>query len=100
MPAATMQRMLIIAVLLAFGALTAAAVWQHGYLGIFLLPLQTLAGTQVLVDLVIALTLVLVWLVQDARAQGRNPWPWVAATLALGSFGPLVYLLTRRPPTR
>ena len=100
MPAATMQRMLIIAVLLAFGALTAAAVWQHGYLGIFLLPLQTLAGTQVLVDLVIALTLVLVWLVQDARAQDRNPWPWVAATLALGSFGPLVYLLTRRPPTR
>ena len=100
MPAATMQRMLIIAVLLAFGALTAAAVWQHGYLGIFLLPLQTLAGTQVLVDLVIALVLVLVWLVQDARAQGRNPWPWVAATLALGSFGPLVYLLTRRPPTR
>ena len=100
MPAATMQRMLIIAVLLAFGALTAAAVWQHGYLGIFLLPLQTLAGTQVLVDLVIALTLVLVWLVQDARAQGRNPWPWVAATLALGSFGPLVYLLTRRPPMR
>ena len=100
MPAATMQRMLIIAVLLAFGALTGAAVWQHAYLGIFLLPLQTLAGTQVLVDLVIALALVLVWLVQDARAQGRNPWPWVAATLALGSFGPLVYLLTRRPPMR
>lgn len=100
MPGATMQRMLIIAVLLAFGALTAAAVWQHGYLGIFLLPLQTLAGTQVLVDLVIALVLVLVWLVQDARAQGRNPWLWVAATLALGSFGPLVYLLTRRPPLR
>lgn len=48
-------------------------------------------------DLVIALGLVLVWLVQDARAQGRNPWPWVAITLATGSFGPLLYLLTRRP---
>jgi hypothetical protein len=95
-----MQRTLILLVLALFGALTAAALWQHGYLGIFLLPLQTLAGTQVLVDLVIALTLVLVWLVQDARAQGRNPWPWVAATLALGSFGPLVYLLTRRPLAR
>ena len=100
MPGAMMQRTLILLVLALFGALTAAALWQHGYLGIFLLPLQTLAGTQVLVDLVIALTLVLVWLVQDARAQGRNPWPWVAATLALGSFGPLVYLLTRRPLAR
>jgi Terpene cyclase DEP1 len=100
MPGATMQRTLILLVLVLFGALTAAAVWQHGYLGIFLLPLQTLAGTQVLVDLVIALTLVLVWLVQDARAQGRNPWPWVVATLALGSFGPLVYLLTRRRAAR
>ena len=100
MPGAMMQRTLILLVLALFGALTAAALWHHGYLGIFLLPLQTLAGTQVLVDLVIALTLVLVWLVQDARAQGRNPWPWVAATLALGSFGPLVYLLTRRPLAR
>jgi hypothetical protein len=95
-----MQRGLIVAVLAAFGALTAAALWQHGYLGIFLVPLQTLAGAQVLADLVIALGLVLAWLVQDARAQGRNPWPWVAATLALGSFGPLMYLLVRRPASR
>lgn len=97
MPGPTVQRTLILLVLVLFGALTGAALWQHGYLGIFLLPLQTLAGTQVLVDLVIALGLVLVWLVQDARAQGRNPWPWVAATLLAGSFGPLLYLLTRRP---
>lgn len=97
---AAMQRTLTVAVLLAFGALSAAALLQHGYLGIFLTPLQTLAGAQVLADLVIALTLVLVWLVPDARAQGRNPWPWVVATLALGSFGPLVYLLTRRPAAR
>ena len=53
-----MQRTLILLVLALFGALTAAALWHHGYLGIFLLPLQTLAGTQVLVDLVIALVLV------------------------------------------
>ncbi len=100
MPGPTMQRTLILLVLVPFGALTGAALWQHGYLGIFLLPLQTLAGTQVLADLVIALTLVLVWLVQDARAQGRNPWPWVAATLLAGSFGPLLYLLTRRQAAR
>jgi hypothetical protein len=40
---------------------------------------------------------VLAWLWRDARANGRNPWPWMIATLLLGSFGPLVYLLVRKP---
>ena len=91
-----MPRVLLIVVLAAFAALTAAAVLRHGYLGVFLVPLQTLAGAQVMADLVIALGLVLTWLWQDARARGRNPWPWVIFTLAAGSFGPLVYLLTRQ----
>lgn len=91
-----MPRVLLIVVLAAFAALTATAVAHHGYLGIFLVPLQTLAGAQVMADLVIALGLVLVWLWQDARAHGRNPLPWVVFTLAAGSFGPLVYLLTRK----
>jgi hypothetical protein len=39
----------------------------------------------------------MVWIWHDAKAQGRNPWPWIIATLAVGSFGPLVYLLTRKP---
>ncbi len=90
-----MQRTLIIATLVLFGALSAAAILQHGYFGIFTLPFQTLGGTQVLIDLVIALTLVMVWMWRDAKATGRNAWPWLVATLALGSFGPLVYLLTR-----
>jgi hypothetical protein len=92
-----MQRTLILVVLFLFGVLSAAAVWQHGYVGIFVMHLQSFAGMQVLTDLVIALTLVLIWLWRDARAQGRNPVPWVVATLALGSFGPLLYLLTRQP---
>jgi hypothetical protein len=93
----TMARPLLIVTLLAFGALTAVALAHHGYFGIFTLPFQTWGGTQVLADLVIALTLVLVWMWHDARATGRNVWPWIVATLALGSFGPLLYLLTRKP---
>lgn len=91
-----MQRTLILTVLAAFGALTATALWHHGYWGILAPNFRSLAAGQVFADLVIALTLVMSWLWRDARARGRNPWPWLAATLALGSFAPLVYLLARR----
>ncbi len=91
-----MHKLLLIAVLVPFAALTAVALWQHGYLGIFTLHMQSSAGLQVLADLAIALILVLVWMWQDAQRLGRNPWPWIVATFALGSFGPLVYLLTRK----
>jgi hypothetical protein len=87
---------LFAAVTLAFGALTAAALWQHGYWGVVEPLLTSLNGAQVFADLVIALCLALVWLFRDARAIGRNPWPWFGVTLVLGSFGPLLYWLTRR----
>jgi len=33
----------------------------------------------------------------DAKARRRNIWPWIVPTLATGSFGPLPYLLPRKP---
>ena len=91
-----MPRTLITLTLLAFGALTAAALWQHGYWGIFEPLFKSFGGAQVLADLAIALVLFMVWMWNDAKATSRNPWPWIVATLALGSFGPLLYLLTRQ----
>lgn len=92
-----MYRGLIVAVLVLFGALSAMALWHHGYWGIVEPHFRSWGAGQVFADLVIALTLVMVWLWRDARRSGRNPWPWLVATLLLGSFSPLVYLLTRRP---
>ncbi|MBL0076155.1 MAG: DUF2834 domain-containing protein [Rhodocyclaceae bacterium] len=79
-----------------FGALSIEAIIAHGFIGIFMSPLQSLASTQIFCDLLISLTLVLIWMWHDAKANGRNIWPWIIATLAVGSFGPLVYLLTRK----
>ncbi|MGE0314049.1 MAG: DUF2834 domain-containing protein [Lautropia sp.] len=89
-----MKKFVLVIVLTVFSALTFAAVMQHGYVGIFEYQFRSLAGMQVLADLGIALLLVLAWLWQDARANARNPYPWVLLTLAAGSFGPLIYLLT------
>ncbi len=88
---------LLIAVLAAFLVLSGLALQAHGYWGIIEPHFRTFGAAQVFTDLVIALSLVMVWIVRDARAQGRNPWPWVAFTLATGSIGPLVYLIVRKP---
>jgi len=89
--------MLGIALLVPFSLLTAYAVAQVGYIEIFDYQRHSPAGWQVFADLVVALVLVLVWLVADARRLGRNPWPWIVATFLTGSIGPLLYLATSPP---
>ncbi len=79
-----------------FLLLTAYALLEVGYLGLFSYQFHSPAGWQVLVDLVIALLLMLTWLVPEARKAGRNPWPWVVGTLLTGSVAPLVFLATQR----
>ena len=87
------RRPLAIAILVPFTLLTVYAVKEVGYVGIFDYQLGSPAGLQVLVDLVIACLLIFTWMIPEARRNGTNPWPWVALTLALGSFGPLLYLV-------
>ena len=87
------KRTLAIIILIPFTLLTAYAVAQVGYVGIFDYQLHSPAGWQVMIDLFIALLLVLSYLVPEARKAGRNPWPWVVLTLFLGSIAPLLYLV-------
>lgn len=90
-----MTRWLLVATLVPFGALTAVALWQHGYWYILSQNFKNTAAAQVFTDLVIALALVAIWMWRDARACGRNPWPWLLITMLFGAFGPLLYLLWR-----
>lgn len=90
----TYGRPLAIVLLIPFGLISAYAVYRVGYAGILAHALDGPAGWQLAADLVVALVLILAWLIPTARREGRSPWPWVAVTLFLGSFGPLLYLVT------
>ncbi len=48
-----MKRSLLVATLMLFGALSAVALWQHGYWGILAPHFQSFGAGQVLADLVI-----------------------------------------------
>ncbi|MES1991661.1 MAG: DUF2834 domain-containing protein [Pseudomonadota bacterium] len=85
----------LIAIIAAFGTLSALALLETGYIGIFTMHMQSWAGLQVLADLVIVCLLAMIWMVHDARARGVTVWPFLVMTLALGSFGPLLYLVMR-----
>ena len=87
------NRTALTAITIPFFIVTVYAVTTVGYTGIFEYHVPSPAGWQVFLDLVVALVLVLSWMIADARRRGRTVWPYVVATLLLGSFGPLAYLL-------
>lgn len=82
-------------VLVAFVAFTAWVLYNHGYIGLFELALANSATTQVLIDLVIAASLVLIWMIKDAKERQINVLPFVLMTFTLGSIGLLSYVFWR-----
>jgi drug/metabolite transporter (DMT)-like permease len=89
------KRLGLIVVLADFVALTAYAVYQHGYVGFFEFALANSIGVQLFTDLVIALSLFSLWMFRDARERGISPLPYFALILTLGSIGALAYLIRR-----
>ena len=83
------------AILLAFSAFSLYVVYQYGYIGLFEQALANAATVQVFLDLGIALSLVILWMWQDAQKHDIAPLPYLALTLTLGSIGPLLYLVRR-----
>ena len=91
-----MRKPLLILALIALGAVTAAALWQGGLVGIIGAIAQSYWSLQIFADLVIAMSLVMVWMWRDAKSTGSIIWPWIVITLIAGSFGPLLYWITRK----
>jgi len=86
-------------VLLAFSDLTAYALYQHSVTDVVRLEMANSVTITAFADLVIALSLIIAWMWQDARERGVSVIPYVLLTLGFGSVGPLLYLL-RRDATR
>lgn len=78
-----------------FAAFTGWVVWQYGYFGLFRVALSNGATVQVLIDLVIACSVGMFWIYNDAPKRNMNPWPYLVATTFLGSIGLLAYLVRR-----
>ncbi len=85
----------LLLILIPFSLVSAYAMWEVGYVGIFMSSFANWGTAQVLCDLVVTSVLAMIWMVNDARGRGLNAWPFVIVTLLAGSFGPLLYLLRR-----
>ncbi|MFK8015834.1 MAG: hypothetical protein AB8G17_10385 [Gammaproteobacteria bacterium] len=87
------KRNLAAILLVPFSIVTIIALRDVGYMGIFNYELAATPGWQVLFDLVIAVGLICLWMISDARRNGRTVWPYLVIAVTAGSFGPLLYLL-------
>ena len=85
----------VFAAILVLGYITVMALMNGGIEGIVVPHFQSWGAGQVFADLVISLLICLFFISKDAPARGLPFWPFVVLTLALGSFGPLAYLVMR-----
>ena len=92
------RQILLSLVLLAFGAQTGFVLYQEGFSWIPEL-FATPVSTTIFADLTIALSLICIWMVMDARQRGTSAWGYLALTLLTGSIGPLAYLIRREGQT-
>lgn len=82
-------------VLAGFTAFSLWVVWTAGASGFVATVRHEPWALQFLIDLVIGLCVAMVWLRADARARGLTYWPYLVATVLLGSIGVLAYLVRR-----
>lgn len=94
------QRNLLVLVLVIFLFFNLRALMAFNYPAIVDQILLNQATQLVGLDLVISLTLVLIWIHRDAKALGGSAFPFTVITLLYGVAGPLTYLLLRKNSKR
>lgn len=67
-----MKKTLLALALVALGGVTATALWHDGLVGIFAAITHSFGSMQIFADLVVALTLVMVWMWRDAKTRDRK----------------------------
>jgi hypothetical protein len=82
-------------VLAVFGSFSVYVVATRGYFGFLTAASNDVWALQMLLDLVIACSFAIGWMVRDARGRGIASWPYVVATVFLGSIGVLAYCVRR-----
>ena len=89
-----LKQILLALVLIDFTAFTGYVLYEFG-MGWVEVVFSNTVSTLVFVDLCIALAMVMVWMVGDAREKEITVWPYIAVTLFAGSVGTLAYLIRR-----
>lgn len=89
------QAVVAAVILVAFSAFSLWVIAGHGYFGFLTLAGREPWAMQMLIDLVLACSFGLAWLSNDAKRRGIPRWPFVIATVFLGSVGLLDYLVYR-----
>jgi hypothetical protein len=89
------KQLALSAALIVLLAMDAYSVHLYGYIGFLRTVLANFAGVTAFVDLAIALVLILAWMGDDARQRNVSAIPYLVLTIALGSVGPLLYLIRR-----
>jgi hypothetical protein len=95
-----LKRIVPAVLLVGFSALTAEVVIRDGYTEWLRIAFENRSAGLLLVDLTIACSLAIGWMVRDARARKATVWPFALLTVLLGSIGPLAYLVLRSASDR
>jgi hypothetical protein len=78
-----------------FAALNAYDFYIYGAQGFLNIAFSNAGTIAIFVDLVIALTMVAVWMTRDAAQRGVNVLPCLLLTVCFGNIGPVAYLIGR-----
>ncbi len=82
-------------VLLVFGAFSTWVIWRDGYFGFVTLARHDRWALQMLIDLALSLVVANAWVLADARRRGIAAWPFVVASVGVGSIAVLAYMVRR-----